>query len=168
MTQQINNSLIINQNEFLIEEDLLSYFFELNPNSFIKPKYTVTCLWRGYVATFEILENSLFLNRIDLLIGSDFTFEEINIYDKNNVFRFFSGFIEISNEYYYFEKGILKQKFKIDNDNSLMDFVDELNIRFKHSKHYRKSKKILEMLDFSEEEMEKSLIFLTNHLKYNE
>lgn len=164
MTRQIKDILIINNKEYPINDNLLNYFFELNPHLFIKRKYIVTCLWRGYIATFELKNKSLFLNKIELLMGSDYQFEEINIYEKDKIFKFFTGFIQTESKYLYFEEGILKKEFY--NNDDLSKFVNELIEKYSNSKAYLKIKNELQKIEISDKEIDQILILSTNHLKY--
>jgi len=61
--------LIYNGKEYKLNNYYLEYFFEQNPDK--KPEFKVqhTGLWRGYVATFEIENNQLFLINVEIEDG---------------------------------------------------------------------------------------------------
>ncbi|AWH84478.1 hypothetical protein HYN59_04800 [Flavobacterium album] len=64
MTKQISDTIIYKGEEYFLEDELLAnYLFEKN----ISPPATMTALWRGYLACFEIRDNELFLNDLDLI-----------------------------------------------------------------------------------------------------
>ena len=77
-TGQISDKIIYKGEKYSLNTNPLESFFEKNPGLRPEPDVMSTALWRGYVATFEIQDNQLFVNDIsievdDTLNGSDKT-----------------------------------------------------------------------------------------------
>jgi len=74
-TSQSPDKIIYKGQEYSLNTNPLESFFENNPN--LRPKSDImsTALWRGYIATFEIQDNQLFVKDIvvmdeDTITGS--------------------------------------------------------------------------------------------------
>jgi len=65
-TAQSPDKIIYNQTEYNLQINPLEQYFLKNPNKRPKPSIHSSSLWRGYIATFEIRQNELFL--IDIKI----------------------------------------------------------------------------------------------------
>jgi hypothetical protein len=63
MTKQICDRLFYDDQETYINQNLLSRYYRIYPEKYIKPKYSISGLWKGYKATFEILNNLLFVKK---------------------------------------------------------------------------------------------------------
>lgn len=75
-TSQYPDKIIYNGKEFRLEYNPLEVFFKKNPT--LKPEIKVisSALWRGYVATFEVIDNQLYVKDIQI--------EESDTTDKDN------------------------------------------------------------------------------------
>lgn len=65
-TAQYPDKIIYNGNEFRLHSNPLEAYFEKNPDKRPKVGVVSTALWRGYVATFEVKNNQLFLKDIEI------------------------------------------------------------------------------------------------------
>jgi hypothetical protein len=66
MTWQIRDTLIYKNKEISLDEELLEPFFSQHPDKRPKSISRSTALWRGYMATLEILDNQLFIKEIEI------------------------------------------------------------------------------------------------------
>lgn len=105
MTMQFRDLLIYENKEYDLTATLLSKYFITYPEKTIKTKYSVTALYRGYVATFEIRNNLLFVNEIEQLVGKNLRFKRVKKFDYQQYCNWFSGFVRIldRNQNYYNE-----------------------------------------------------------------
>lgn len=65
-TAQFPDKINYNGNEYNLNSNPLEVYFEKNPNKRPKSEVRSSALWRGYVATFEIIDNQLFLKDIEI------------------------------------------------------------------------------------------------------
>ena len=67
MTWQIQDKLIYNNEEHYLDDELLE--FRIRENPYLAPKFAggFTACWRGYVATYEIIDFELFLSDVNLI-----------------------------------------------------------------------------------------------------
>jgi hypothetical protein len=65
-TAQFPDRIIYNGKEYALNSNPLEEYFEKNPEKRPKRGIMSTALWRGYVATFEILESQLFLKDVEI------------------------------------------------------------------------------------------------------
>lgn len=77
-TGQISDKIIYKGEKYFLNTNPLESFFKKNPNLKPQPDIMSTALWRGYIATFEIQNDQLFVNDIiievqDTLNGRDKT-----------------------------------------------------------------------------------------------
>lgn len=80
-TIQIFDKLIYNGKEYKLNDFYLESFFEKYPDK--RPEFRTTALWRGYVATFEIEDNQLFVTNIEIESdGEDGRIVMKTIFDK--------------------------------------------------------------------------------------
>ena len=63
-TPQIPDILLYEGKEYPIHNELLSTYFSKYPERKPKSDWVCSALWRGYVATFEIVEGSVFLKHV--------------------------------------------------------------------------------------------------------
>lgn len=95
MTKQIRDTLIFNNKEYSLNKDLLNDYFRIFPEKIIKPKHVITALWKGYVATFKISNNKLFVKKIEILRDANFNFELLKEFEYEKPCDWYSGFIRI-------------------------------------------------------------------------
>jgi hypothetical protein len=69
-TEQIPDKIIINGEKKSLHSNPMEKFFESNPEKKPKTNTMSTALWRGYVATFEVIENQLYVIDIEILESS--------------------------------------------------------------------------------------------------
>ncbi|MDR1739858.1 MAG: hypothetical protein LBR45_03790 [Bacteroidales bacterium] len=65
-TAQFPEKIIYNGKEYSLHSNPLEAYFEKNPDKRPKSKISSSALWRGYVATFEVRDNQLFLKDIEI------------------------------------------------------------------------------------------------------
>jgi hypothetical protein len=65
-TAQYPDKIIYNGKEYSLHSNPLETYFEKNPDKRPKGEIISTALWRGYVATFEVKDNQLFLKDIEI------------------------------------------------------------------------------------------------------
>lgn len=65
-TAQFPDKIIYNGKEYALNSNPLEDYFEKNPDRRPKGGIMSTALWRGYVATFEILNSQLYLKDIEI------------------------------------------------------------------------------------------------------
>lgn len=65
-TAQYPDEIIYNGKEYNLHSNPLEAYFEKNPDKRPKGGVMSTALWRGYVATFEVKDNQLFLKDIEI------------------------------------------------------------------------------------------------------
>lgn len=65
-TAQYPDKIIYNGKEYSLQSNPLEAYFEKYPDKRPKGGIISTALWRGYVATFEIRDNQLFLKDIEI------------------------------------------------------------------------------------------------------
>lgn len=65
-TAQCPDKIIYNGKEYSLHSNPLEAYFEKNPNKRPKSGIMSTALWRGYVATFEVKDNQIFLKDIEI------------------------------------------------------------------------------------------------------
>jgi len=65
-TAQFPDKIIYNGKEYSLHSNPLEAYFEKYPDKRPKGGIMSTALWRGYVATFEVKENQLFLKDIEI------------------------------------------------------------------------------------------------------
>lgn len=66
-TGQISDKIIYKGEKYSLNTNPLESFFEKNPNRKPNPEIISTALWRGYIATFEIQNDQLFVNDIIIM-----------------------------------------------------------------------------------------------------
>ncbi|WP_343665052.1 hypothetical protein [Chryseobacterium mucoviscidosis] len=108
MTLQIKDSLIYNNERYLIHDELLEY--KIRADKSLKPKSagSFSACWRGYIATFEILENNIYL-------------KDIHIKDDKERQRLLNGLFQDSQDYKltWLNTLIVLYKNKLDGKTSL-------------------------------------------------
>lgn len=65
-TAQYPDKIMYNGKEYSLHSNPLEPYFEKNPDKRPKNGIMSTALWRGYVATFEVRDNQLFLKDIEI------------------------------------------------------------------------------------------------------
>lgn len=66
-TTQVSDIIIYQGKKYGLHSNPMEPYFEKNPNKRPQDGIVTTALWRGYVATFEIIVNQLFLKDIEIL-----------------------------------------------------------------------------------------------------
>jgi len=67
-TEQYPDTIIYNGKKYRLFTNPLESYFEKYPDKRPKFKITSSALWRGYVATFEIIDNQIYLKDIEILV----------------------------------------------------------------------------------------------------
>lgn len=70
LTGQLGNKVIYKGKEFIIHDYLMESYFAKHPDKKPQPKFNSSALKRGYIATYEICNEKLFLIDIKIRIGS--------------------------------------------------------------------------------------------------
>ncbi len=68
-TAQYPDKIIYNGKEYSLHSNPLESYFEKHPEKRPQGDVISTALWRGYVATFEVVENQLFLKDIEVEVS---------------------------------------------------------------------------------------------------
>jgi hypothetical protein len=68
-TAQYPDKIIYNGKEYDLHSNPMEDYFEKFPDKKPKTEIMSSGLWRGYVATFEIVENKLFLKDIQIMVS---------------------------------------------------------------------------------------------------
>jgi len=153
MTRQIRDRLIYGGDEYHLSEEILEDYFKQNPN--IKPKSEILCtaLWRGYIATFEIKENQMFVQKLEMLEDTGLNLKITReLFPINNKFDWYTGLIRIDDyrgewddenedaifEYLEIYKGDLVQK-RTMNFEELEIFKEYQFEYFKTTEEYKKA-----------------------------
>jgi len=79
MTVQHPDKIIYKGKEYDLETNPLESYFSRFPHKLPESECWCSGLWRGYVATFEIMDNQLFLKDIEIML-SGYTKDEQGIY----------------------------------------------------------------------------------------
>ena len=155
MTQQIRDKLIYDGKEYYLNNEILEYYFDEFPKSKPESNSIMTDCWRGYCATFEIINNELIIKEFDLLDWFETDSEEklkIDLFHKNK-YSWFTGFIRIddfrgkyddeNNEKGIYElleikNGNLVNHWKL-NYNDFLAFKEILFLDFKETLKYNEA-----------------------------
>jgi hypothetical protein len=62
MTRQIRDTLLFEGEEHRLNDELLEAYFNEYPDRKPQSDVELTALWRGYVATFEVVADELLIN----------------------------------------------------------------------------------------------------------
>ena len=83
-TPQYPDKILYNDIEYSLETNPLEQYFNKNQDTRPKGGVESTGLWRGYVATFEIIENQLYVKDVQIQIYNekDKSFEWISVIDE--------------------------------------------------------------------------------------
>jgi len=96
MTRQIGDSLLYNGREYSLQVELLEPYFKEFPEKKPATDSISSDLWRGYIATFEIKDDQLYISKLEIAQNSSFEFKTADeIFPGNNKFSWFSGLIRI-------------------------------------------------------------------------
>lgn len=97
MTQKIKDKLIYDGKEYFLNNEILEYYFNNFPDKKPISNTICTACWRGYCATFEIVNNELIIKQFDLLDWFENENEEKSQFEffPNNKYSWFSGFLRI-------------------------------------------------------------------------
>jgi hypothetical protein len=68
-TAQYSDYLIYNGNKFNLNANPMEVYFNRFPEKRPKPNVVSSALWRGYIATFEIIQNELWVVDIEIQVG---------------------------------------------------------------------------------------------------
>jgi len=86
-TSQIPDKIIYNGNEYKLHCNPMEAYFELHPEKRPVNEIMSSNLWRGYVATFEIKDNALYLKDLSIQVSDTTTKDKfdhmwISVVDK--------------------------------------------------------------------------------------
>lgn len=96
MTKQIRDILLYNNDEYYLNEEYLENYFKEFQDQKPKIESCFTALWRGYIATFEIRDEQLFVKDIRMYSDPKLNLKILNdLFPNNNKFEWFSGLIRI-------------------------------------------------------------------------
>ncbi len=188
-TAQAPDKIIYNGKEYSLYSNPLEPYFEKFPDKRPKSEIMSTALWRGYVATFEVRDNQLFLKDIEIQCHDTTSKESFSIKwrsvindvfpDQNNIkIDWFTGILVIpygelvnyvhmgygsTYENYIlleFEQGNLKQDLQMDY-KKYEKFKERQFQAFKKTKEYKKIKSDLKKDGYSVEFIDS---FLKNYI----
>ena len=120
MTKQIKDILLFDGNEYRLNVELLDSYFSDHPERKTRPKVMMTALWRGYVATFEIKIDELFVKDIEIFTNLDWSTESAldKAFPDSKKLTWFSGLIRID-EY--------RGEYDDEKPGSIFKFLEILN-----------------------------------------
>lgn len=120
MTHQIPDKLIYNNQEYFLKDQLLESYFKEFPGKKPEKKLVESCIWRGYIATLEIINNELFIREIELLLNSDYDSKSIidNIFPRNKKFDWYSGLIYLDST---------EKKYKNNSAENVFEYLEIRN-----------------------------------------
>ena len=96
MTRQIRDTLIYKGNEYDLNEEILEKYFCQFPEKKPEINGVMTACWRGYVVTFEILDEALIIKEIDWLVfGDEMENDKVYPFTAGDRYTWFSGLIRI-------------------------------------------------------------------------
>lgn len=97
MTQQIQDKLIYEGKEYYLNNEIFEYYFDEFPKNKPEINSIMTACWRGYFATFEIINSELLIKEIDWLDWDETDNEKKLKFDlfPDNKYSWFTGFIRI-------------------------------------------------------------------------
>ncbi|MEG1026478.1 MAG: hypothetical protein RSF34_18535 [Flavobacterium sp.] len=168
MTTQIKDSLLFDNKEYSLNTVLLDDYFKIFPEKHISPKHLITALWRGYIATFEIVSGKLFVKKIEILSDGKFNFELFKEFNYEKPCEWYSGFIRIDEfrgefddeknteatyEFLEIKNGNLKSKLCL-NFADFIKFKNSLYNKFKQTEEYNDQYLRWKPSELSEEEIE--------------
>ena len=98
MTKQIKDILHFDRNEYTLNVELLESYFSDHLERRPRPRVMMTALWRGYVATFEIKNDELFVKDLEIFTNLEKWATE-SVLDKafpdSKKLTWFSGLVRI-------------------------------------------------------------------------
>lgn len=98
MTRQIRDVLIYNEEEYYLNQEYLERFFEECPDKIPKDFHPggFSACWRGYVASFELIEKQLYVREIRMITGSQSDETVLDeMFPNEHKFDWFTGLIRI-------------------------------------------------------------------------
>jgi hypothetical protein len=152
MTRQIRDRFIFSGEVYYLNQEILEGYFKEYPERKPKSQRRCTALWRGYIATFEIRENQLFVEKLEIIGDSLSDLKLVkDLFPNNNKFEWYSGLIRIDKctgkrddekeepifEYLEIYKGNLIQKRRM-NSEELQIFKKSQFEYFKTTEEYSK------------------------------
>jgi hypothetical protein len=98
-TAQYPDKIIYNGKEYSLQSNPLEAYFEKNPDKRPQGGIMSTALWRGYIATFEVKDNQLFLKDIEIQYQDTTSKESYNYKWKSVINEVFPNQKEIKIEW---------------------------------------------------------------------
>lgn len=170
-TAQYPDKIIYNGIEYKLHSNPLEAYFEKNPDKRPKSEIMSSALWRGYVATFEVKDNQLFLKDIEIQYSDTTSKESYTTKWRSVMTEIFPDQKELKIDWLTgilvmpygklvnyvhmgygstyenyilleFDKGDLKQERRF-NDKEYEEFKDKQFQAFKQTEEYKKIKKDL-------------------------
>lgn len=162
-TAQAGDVLILDGKKYGIYTNPLEPWVEKNPGRIPKPNVVSTGLWRGYIATFTVKQQGLYLTDIEILkddggsawdmrsvmakvfpdqtdVLADWFTGYIIIPDGKQVKYVHMGYASIYAKYIVLrvERGVVKQNSKLDT-REFLKFRDAQFARFKETEQYQEA-----------------------------
>jgi hypothetical protein len=122
MTRQISDTLLFEDKKHLLNTEILEVFFKNNAQK--RPKIEIMCsaLWRGYIASFEIVNGELQISDVRWLMDINFRMEsKLNDLFLNKKADWYSGLIRIDD---------FGGEFDIEPENGIFEYLEILNGNF--------------------------------------
>ena len=96
MTRQIRDTIIYEDNEYYLNEEILEKYFYQFPEKKPEIDGVMTACWRGYITTFEILDKALIIKEIDWLVfGDERVNNKVYPFTAGDTYTWFSGLLRI-------------------------------------------------------------------------
>jgi hypothetical protein len=99
MTRQICDTITYRGEVFSLNKEILKSFFWKNPQKKPRSKSDLTALWRGYIATFEIIESELFVKKIETFADTNLRLKEVTnkVFPGLRKLDWYSGLLLLGN-----------------------------------------------------------------------
>ena len=114
-TIQRNDYLIYNGVKYYIDENPMEEYFLSYPSKRPKTNTISSDLWRGYIATFEIINNELWVTKIEIITRTNRNTGDHIL--RNVINRIFNGKNKIKVEWYSGLLGLSKSRYSNLNEN---------------------------------------------------
>ncbi|GGG07386.1 hypothetical protein GCM10011344_04920 [Dokdonia pacifica] len=138
MTRQIRDRLIYSGEDYYLNEELLEGYFREHPEKKPESKVTCTALWRGYIATFEIKDDQLLVDKLEMFEDTKLNLKIIKeLFPNNNKFEWYSGLIRIDDYRGEWDEEPKDGKFEFLEINN-GDFIQKREMNFDDLQSFKK------------------------------
>lgn len=138
MTMQIPDKLHYNGEVYYLNQELLRGYFETFPEKKPESQIMTTALWRGYIATFELKDNQLFVKSLEIFEDLSLNTKLVdNLFPNKNKFEWYSGLIRIDSDRGYWDDEEVNHQFEY-LEIFKGDFVQKRSMNFEELNEFKK------------------------------